>query len=216
MVRPVDVALLALGLLTSYACNEEKAAPSQADTKQVEPSKAAPGPSEPGEDVNVEEGAPLDEEKAAEVVRALARLPEDQKSQFAARALAELERRRLPAQAVDFLEKLPGMSPASRASAYAQLLAEDLRLQFQETCSGDVEEVMKELALAEAGTRAALLWDACELGRLSLMPELQAEKSSGIPMMLAHVLARHLDTQHGGVSEAEKALLLALAQEHAH
>lgn len=153
---------------------------------------------------------PVDAKAVKDAVTALSELDADQHAVFAAAALAELEKSRLPASLVEGLDALKSVSPDQRALVLARIIEKNIQL-LNEACDADAIELMKKLATVNVDTRHDLVWKTCKFERHGLVTAANTTGSEPIATMVAHMAYVHL-AAGGPVSGDEKALLTTLAK----
>ncbi len=143
-------------------------------------------------------------------MEALSEIDPEQHAMFAAVALAELEKPRLPASMVEGLDALKSVAPEQRALVLAKTIEKNIEL-LDEACDTDAAELMRTLATASLDDRPKMVWDTCKLERHGLLTAADRASAEPIAAMVAHMVYVHL-AEGGPVSDDEKALLTALAK----
>jgi hypothetical protein len=200
-------ALVLLAVTSTLGCGDaDPPAGSGADDAKA---KAA----DPGvESADAEVKTPSPEDDAlVEGAQALARVSADRRPLLAAKGLALGAKERLPAAAIEMLDRLPSVAPDQRSLVIAQGLAGGLMPAVEALCGGKGAEVMQQMAMLPPEEKSPMVWRTCELGKHGLVDEARAHAAEPMPLLFAHVIKSLLDDGPASTSDdAATALLVAL------
>ena len=144
---------------------------------------------------------PVDAKAVGDAVKAFEGIAADQHAVFAAMALSELEKARLPASLIEGLGALKSVAPDQRSLVMAKTIAENIKL-LDKACDTDAAELMASIATTSPDDRHELVWNTCKLERHGLVTKAETVSSEPVATMVAHMIYMHLSD--GGPSRTTR------------
>lgn len=135
---------------------------------------------------------PLADADASTLSAAIRGAPPEKTSFTACKALAEIERDRLPTFLTASLADYSNVAADQRAMTIAKNIdSSDGRSAWKAACPGGLA-VLEELAMLAAEDRTELLWTKCEMSRFALFDAETVKAADAVGILLALLTADHL------------------------
>ncbi len=198
MLNRVVVSLLSVFL---YACDGSDSTAASKPQASAEAAPEAKAPSPAKKDAL----PPVDAKEAEAGATALAEASPQMQPPLAAKALAQLEAKRLPPSLIEGLDALTDAPADQRAMLLAKSISENIGL-LDKACETDGRAMMTSMATVAPEARDAKVWQTCKFPRLGLVTEGDLANADPMLAMVAHMVFVHLDAG-STVSKAERTLL---------